>query len=222
MQDWPAGTSLQEVFEKSKIDWDFTKSIDQLFYLEEISDDIKQRINGKSYGEGCTIPYEDLRYLRVIHKGFDGKSYIGEMIVNQSIGDDLIDIFKELYQADYPIDKMLLVDEYDADDNKSMAANNSSAFNFRPIEGTDRLSLHSYGMAVDINPQYNPYILTSKGEMLILPPNGEVHVDRSKENPYYIHKGDPCYQAFIKKGFTWGGDWKNTKDYHHFQKSLDD
>lgn len=195
---------------------------EQMFYAEEISDEIKERINGKSYGEDCTVPYEDLKYLRLSHIGFDAQTHLGEMIVNKAIAEDVIDIFKELYQAKYPIEKMQLIDEYDGDDNKSMATNNSSAFNYRPIEGTDRLSLHSYGLAIDINPQYNPYITYPKGEMLILPPNGEDHVDRNKENPYYIRHGDLCYQAFTKRGFTWGGDWENSKDYHHFQKRLDD
>ncbi len=195
---------------------------DLLFYAAEISDEIKERINGKSYGEDCTVPYEDLRYLRLSYIGFDGKTHLGEMIVNKAIADDVIDIFKQLYQAKYPIEKMQLIDEYDGDDNKSMAANNSSAFNYRPVEGTDRLSLHSYGLAIDINPQYNPYITYPDGEMLILPPNSEDYVDRNSENPYYIRHGDLCYEAFTKRGFTWGGDWKNSKDYHHFQKRLDD
>ncbi|WP_243456547.1 M15 family metallopeptidase [Mobilitalea sibirica] len=194
----------------------------QLFYAEDITDTIKQRIEGKSYGKDCNIPYEDLRYIRALHIGFDHKTYIGEMIVNKAIAEDIIEILYELYQADYPIERMVLVDEYDADDIKSMEANNSSAFNYRNVEGTKRLSLHSYGMAVDINPLYNPYVRELDGKIDVLPRSGEEYADRTKESPYYIKKGDICYQAFTKRGFTWGGEWKNSKDYQHFQKAIDE
>ena len=190
------------------------------FYYEELSKEIKERINGKSYGENCDVPYEELRYVKVLHWGFDGETHIGEMIVNKAIAEDVIEIFKELYEAKYPIERMVLVDEYDADDNTSMAANNSSAFNYRVIEGTKRISLHSYGMAIDINPLYNPYVHTVDGERVVTPLEGAKYEDRSLDCPYYIHAGDVCYEAFIKRGFTWGGNWKSNKDYQHFQKEL--
>jgi hypothetical protein len=190
------------------------------FYYEELTQATKDRINGKSYGKNCEIPYEELRYVRVLHWGFDGLSHRGELIVNKAIAEDAIEIFAELYEAKYPIERMELVDEYDADDNTSMAANNSSAFNYRVIEGTNRVSLHSYGMAIDINPYYNPYVHEVDGERVVTPVEGAKYEDRSLDCPYYIHSEDVCYQAFIKRGFTWGGDWKNTKDYQHFQKVL--
>ncbi len=190
------------------------------FYYEELTQEIKDRINGKSYGKNCDVPYEELRYVRVLHWGFDNQTHTGEMIVNKAIAEDVTEIFAELYEAKYPIERMELVDEYDADDNTSMAANNSSAFNYRVIEGTKRISLHSYGMAIDINPLYNPYVHEVDGERTVTPVEGAMYEDRSLDCPYYIHAEDICYQAFIKRGFTWGGDWKNTKDYQHFQKVL--
>ncbi len=190
------------------------------FYYEELTQATKDRINGISYGENCDIPYEELRYVSVLHWGFDGQSHRGELIVNKAIAEDVTLIFAELYEAKYPIERMVLVDEYDADDNTSMAANNSSAFNYRVIEGTKRISLHSYGMAIDINPLYNPYVHEVDGERVVTPVEGAMYEDRSLECPYYIHSEDVCYQAFIKRGFTWGGDWMNTKDYQHFQKAL--
>lgn len=202
---------------------DFTKEIlDALFYIEELDQDIIGRITGKSYKEGADIPYSDLRYIRLLHMGFDGLTHIGELIVNKAIADDLIDIFRELYQIEYPIEKMLLIDEYDADDLKSMEDNNSSAFNFRLVEGTSRRSVHSDGLAIDINPLYNPYVRTRDGKLEILPESGTEHVDRDKENEYYIRKDDPCYKAFVSRGFTWGGEWKNSKDYQHFEKKISD
>lgn len=194
----------------------------QMFLAENITQDIKDRINGKSYGEDCTVPYDDLRYVKVLYWGFDDKAHEGELIVNKTIAEDIVEIFKELYENKYPIEKMVLIDEYDADDNASMADNNTSAFNFRKIDdGSGRLSNHSYGLAIDINPLYNPYVRKINGEKVISPENGEKYADRSLDCPYFIKKDDICYKAFTSRGFTWGGDWKNTKDYQHFQKEID-
>ncbi len=195
-----------------------SENIEEAFYYEKLSDEIKARINGKSYAKDCTVPYSDLRYVRVLHYGFDGEVHEGELIVNKAIAEDIVEIFQELYEIKYPIEKMVLVDEYDADDNASMADNNTSAFNYRVVEGTDRISMHGYGLAIDINPLYNPYVHTIKGKKVITPVNGARYADRSLDCEYYIKKGDALYNAFIKRGFTWGGAWKNSKDYQHFQK----
>lgn len=198
------------------------QDVSQNFYYEEISQEIKNRINGKSYGEGCEVPYEDLRYVRVLYWGFDNETHQGELIVNKAIAEDVVEIFKELYDIQYPIEKMVLVDEYEADDNASMAANNTSAFNYREVDnGSGTLSMHSYGLAIDINPLYNPYVRKVGGKTVISPENGTEYADRTQDCPYYINEDDACYKAFIERGFTWGGDWKNTKDYQHFQKKLD-
>lgn len=194
-------------------------SLGELFYALPIDDNIKSRINGKSYGEDCDVPYEELSYIRVLHKNFKGNTQIGEMIVNESIADDMVAIFEELYKGDYPIERMVLVDEYEADDELSMEANNSSAFNFRFIDGTTKRSSHSDGLAIDINPLYNPYVRTIDGKTVVLPENGSSYADRELDNPYYIRKDDLCYKAFTRRGFTWGGEWKSSKDYQHFQKS---
>lgn len=193
-----------------------------LFYIKELDNEIIDRITGKSYGEGTDIPYSDLRYIRVLHMGFDGLTHEGELIVNKAIAEDVVEIFKELYEIGYPIEKMILVDDYDADDLKSMADNNTSAFNYRFVEGTSKRSVHSDGLAIDINPLYNPYVRTRDGKLEVLPENASEYVDRDKDNRYYIRKDDPCYNAFVSRGFTWGGEWKNSKDYQHFEKKLDD
>lgn len=209
--EYPSGTIIDITNLNQEI-------IDSLFITEELSQEIINRIAGKSYKEDADIPHSDLRYIKVLHMGFDSKTYIGEMIVNKTIADDMIDIFRELYKTSYPIEKMSLIDEYHADDIQSMEDNNSSAFNFRFIDGTTRRSVHSDGLAIDINPLYNPYVRTRDGEKEVLPESAWEYVDRDKENDYYIRKGDPCYQAFISRGFTWGGEWKNSKDYQHFEK----
>lgn len=188
------------------------------FYISEITEDIFARMQGKSYKEDCTVPREDLRYVHVRHMGFDGEVKDGELVVNKAIADDVLAIFEELYKADYPIEKVRLVDEYDADDEASMSDNNSSAFNFRFISHTTRISKHGLGMAVDINTRYNPYVKTVDGKLSIEPANGADYVDRSKDFPHKIDHEDLCYKLFKEHGFTWGGDWTHSKDYQHFER----
>lgn len=133
------------------------------FYISEIPDDIFEKMQGKSYKADCTLPRENLRYIHVLHVGFDNQVHEGELVVNKDIADDVLEIFKELYESGYQIEKVRLVDEYDADDEASMSDNNSSAFNFRFISHTTKISKHGMGMAVDINTLY--IILMSKQSM---------------------------------------------------------
>lgn len=193
------------------------------FYYEELSDAIKARITGISYPEeGGEITYDDLRYLGLLYFDFDGNEQEGELICNKSIAQDLIEIFYELYRNEYQIEQVRLVDEYGGDDTLSMLDNNTSCFNYRVVDGTTNLSKHAYGLAIDINPFYNPYIVFNKdgtGETYISPKGSEVYADRSKEFAYKIDENDLCYKLFTQHGFTWGGNWNNTKDYQHFQKT---
>lgn len=189
------------------------------FVPARINDDIFARMKGGSYKDSCTIPIEELRYIRVLHYDFQGEVKEGELVVNRQIAEDVGEIFRELYEAKYPIEKIRLVDEYGADDNRSMADNNTSAFNYRLIDGSSRLSNHAGGFAIDINPLYNPYVRNNNGTCQVLPEGAEAYADRTAENPYYIQKGDVCYQIFTSHGFTWGGEWTNSKDYQHFEKA---
>lgn len=177
---------------------------------------IFKRIEGKSYAKGCNFPLEQLRYLKLLHYNAKGEVCRGEMICNKAISKDLIEIFQELFKMKYPIESMRLIDDFDADDEKSMRANNTSAFIYRKVAGTKVLSYHSRGLAVDINPLYNPYI---KGN-LIQPANAKAYTNRSGNFPYKITTQDPCYKLFKKHGFTWGGSWRSLKDYQHFEKKL--
>lgn len=191
---------------------------EEAFYISEIPDDIFEKMQGKSYKTDCTVPREDLRYLHVLHMGFDGQTKEGELVVNKAIAEDVLAIFRQLYEAQYPIEKVRLVDEYDADDEASMSDNNSSAFNFRFISHTTTISKHGLGMAVDINTLYNPYVKTVNGKLSIEPANAEAYVDRSRNFPHKIDHDDLCYKLFTRYGFTWGGDWEHSKDYQHFEK----
>ena len=111
----------------------------------------------------------------------------------------------------------MLIDEYDADDEKSMSDNNSSAFNFRYISYSTKLSKHALGLAVDINTLYNPYVKYVDGRRNVEPANAEKYTDRSIEFPYKIDHDDLCYKVFAEHGFEWGGDWEHAKDYQHFE-----
>ncbi len=197
-----------------------TATLAACFWAEEISPEVYSRMENNSFGENCTVPLENLRYIRVLHYGFDNEIYIGELVVNKLIADDIIDIFKELFDAKYPIERMVLIDNYKADDDISMEANNTSCFNFRLVEGTTQLSNHAYGLAVDINPLYNPQVKEEKGKIITLPQEAKEYADRNIDCAYYIKKDDVCYKAFISRGFTWGGEWNKNKDYQHFQKAF--
>lgn len=191
---------------------------DNTFYSMKLNKSVLSRIYGISYKDNPTIDYEDLRYIRVLHYDFNEDVRIGELIVHKDISTDIVDIFYELYEARYPIEKMVLIDEYNGDDNTSMADNNTSAFNYREIAGSNTLSKHSMGFAIDINPLYNPYVKTKNETTTVLPIEGKDYIDRTLPNEYYIEKDDVCYKAFTKRGFTWGGSWNSLKDYQHFEK----
>ncbi len=192
-----------------------------IFTSSEITDVIKERITGLSYAEGCTVPYEDLRYLQLSYVDFNGQTQLGEMICNKAIAGDLLDIFSELFHNGYQIDKIRLIDEYGADDDLSCDDDNTSCFNYRVVAGSTNLSKHALGLAVDINPFYNPYVTYPDGKIRISPKGSEAYADRSSDFPHKIDENDLAYKLFTSHGFTWGGHWKTLKDYQHFQKVID-
>lgn len=160
------------------------------------------------------ISYDDLRYLTVLHYGYDGYIYQGELIVHQSVATEVLAIFQELYTMGYPIEKMKVISCYDGDDEASMMDNNSSAFNFRYVTNGGKLSKHAYGLAIDLNPLVNPYIKAD----VVLPANATPYLDREQCVLGMIKKDDPVYEIFTRYGWSWGGDWSSLKDYQHFEK----
>ncbi len=189
------------------------------FYYEPISNEVFKRISGISYPVDCTVPLDELRYVVLEYIDFEGQKKKGEIICNKLIADDLLEIFYELCQSDYRIESIRLVDEFGGDDIASMQANNTSCFNYRFIEGTTKLSNHAYGLAIDINPFYNPYITYQKdGTMHVSPEESFQYADRSVSFPYKIDENDLAYKLFTEHGFKWGGNWNNSKDYQHFEK----
>ncbi|MDO4204476.1 MAG: M15 family metallopeptidase [Selenomonadaceae bacterium] len=189
----------------------------QNFYISHITPALKQRMTGKSYKSDCRLPWDELRYIHCLHVDLDGLTHEGEMVVNHHIADSVLNILRQLYEARYPIERMRLIDDYGADDDLSMEDNNSSAFNYRLIAHTDKISKHGLGLAVDINPLYNPYVKTVEGSLYVAPAGGKAYIDRQNSFPYKITGNDLCCQLFRSAGFQWGGDWIEKKDYQHFE-----
>ena len=191
---------------------------ENIFTSSKIPETILEKMIGNSIPKNCiqNVNIENLSYLKITYWGFDEKTHVGEMIVNKKLSQEVLDIFKEIYERKYPIEKIKLIDEYEANDEKSMEDNNTSAFCYRVVANTNRLSNHSLGTSIDVNPLYNPYIVGA----YISPINSTNFTDRNITRKGIIKKGDDLYNAFIKRGWTWGGDWKNKKDYQHFEKNI--
>ena len=189
------------------------------FSVSMIPDDVFVRIQGKSYPDGCPVRRQDLRYLRLLHIDLDGHVKQGEMVCNKAIANDVLEIFEELYKHRYPIASVRLIDDFGANDEESMRANNSSSFCYRAVRGSKKLSAHAQGMAVDINPLCNPCVRRLRsGKVMVQPSVSGKYVDRSDSFPYKIEKGDLAWKLFTSRGFKWGGAWKTVKDYQHFEK----
>lgn len=184
--------------------------------VSRIDADLAERMR-RSHRPGCPVPLRDLRYLRMTHRDFDGRARTGEMVVHRRFTGQVRELFGRLYAAGWPIARMRLVDDYRADDDLSMAANNTSGFNCRRVAGQTSWSQHAYGESIDINPVQNPYVRAGRVD----PPAGRpyVGIDRSRSAPFrlgVIKNEDLVVKAFDRIGWAWGGYWVSSKDYQHF------
>ena len=166
-----------------------------------------------SWRSGCPVGPENLRLLTLPFVGFDGGEHTGELVVHQDSADRIVGVFRTLFDARFPIERMELVDVYGADDDRSTMANNTSAFNCRPVTGGGGWSQHSYGRAIDINPVQNPYVYRDGH---VLDPNAAPFTDRNRTDPGMIKPGDVVVSAFAAIGWGWGGNFNSIKDYQHF------
>jgi D-alanyl-D-alanine carboxypeptidase len=183
--------------------------------IDVIGAAVMARMEGRSMRPGCPVGYGDLRYLTMSYVGFDGQAHTGEMVVNAVVADDVVSVFRTLYNGGFPIRRMSLVDDFGADDGASMAADNTSAFNCRLSTGsTTTWSEHSYGWAVDVNPLENPYVSGST----VLPAGAATYLNRRAGATGMIVEGDVVTWAFGSIGWSWGGRWTSLKDYQHFVK----
>jgi poly-gamma-glutamate synthesis protein (capsule biosynthesis protein) len=170
-----------------------------------------------SHHPGCPVALADLRYLRLTYLGFDGAAHTGEIVVHEKHAASIVDLFHRLYAARWPIRRMRLVDDYQGDDEASMAANNTSGYNCRRVAGSGAWSDHAYGAAIDINPVQNPYLTTTG----IHPRSGApfVTIPRTPTSLVpagVIRDGDVVVRAFARIGWAWGGRFTTHKDYQHF------
>ena len=168
--------------------------------------------NMTSWRPGCPVPVSRLRLLTLDHWGFDGRERSGRLIVHADYARDIVRVFRALHRARFPIRRLELVDRYGSDDDRSMAADNTSGFNCRRVAGSGGWSEHAYGRAIDVNPLENPEV---RGR-LVSPPGGVAYLDRSRWKRGMIHRGDAVVRAFAAVGWEWGGDWRSLKDYQHF------
>jgi hypothetical protein len=171
---------------------------------------------GSSWRPGCPVAVEELRALTVRHHALDGGSTDGVLVVHRDHVERLVGVFSAIYESGFPITSMRPVSEFGADDDRSMAADNTSAFNCREIAGRPGVwSEHSFGSAIDINPLRNPWVRGAAVD----PPAGAAYADRSAAAPGLIRPGDPVTSAFAVIGWGWGGNWGSTKDYQHFSST---
>jgi hypothetical protein len=181
---------------------------------EPIDAALRERMTGVSWHRGCPVGFNDLRLLTVTRWGFDGKPHPGRLVVNRDAARRVLHAMRSLYRLHYPIRRMRLIEAYGGGDHRSMAADNTSAFNCRYVAGSPGVwSEHAYGRAIDVNPVVNPYV-TESG--YVSPPAGAPDADRSRRVRGLIHRGGPVVAAFVDIGWGWGGSWAWPKDYQHF------
>ncbi len=190
-----------------------------VFTSVPIPDSVYARMAGVSLPEGARVRRSDLRYLRLSYIDFDGNERQGEMVCHRSVSADLLYVFRRLYEAHYPIASIRLIDDFGADDETSMRANNTSCFCYREVAGSRKLSRHAMGMAIDINPLQNPCVRTHKdGSYDLQPSTAYPYIDRSMDFDHKIDRQDLAYRLFTSRGFRWGGSWRTVLDYQHFEK----
>lgn len=204
-------------------------NLSQYFRAYEIieGDAVYNRIIGRSYQINDNVALSDLRYLKVLHYNFDAEVQVGELIVNAQLAEDFLNAFKSLYEYQYQIQSMYLIDNYwtgdgASSDNASIDVNNTSAFCYRVATNSSNLSKHAYGCAIDINSQQNPYVTyDGNGNGTCYHENARQYVNRLSGLAHVITHEDICYQVFAELGFTWGGDWTSgVRDFQHFEKAI--
>jgi hypothetical protein len=186
---------------------------DFTFEVSTITADVAARMVGVSWRAGCPVPLDGLRYLRIGYWGFDGGAHVGELVVNADAVDAMRSAFGQLFASGFPIRRMQLVDDYGGDDDTSIDADNTSAFNCRSATGSSSWSQHAYGRAIDVNPIENPYVYA---DGTTTHPASEPYLDRSTIRPGMARDGGSLVAAFGNAGWGWGGWWGGPTDYQHF------
>ena len=174
-----------------------------------------KRMTGVSWRPGCPVHLRDLRLLRMSHRRFDGTVGQGRLVVHRDVARAVLSVFRRLYQAGFPLRRVVPVDAYGGSDFRSIEADNTSAFNCRTVEGTTRWSEHAYGRAIDVNPIENPYVSGGSTSHRA----SVRYLDRSRRRPGMAVEGGTLVRAFDAVGWGWGGRWSSVRDYQHFSRS---
>ena len=186
------------------------------WYLDIVAldDEMRALVEPTSWRPGCPVGLDALRLLRFPHVGFDGQVHAGELVIAADWAEAVGSVFEQLFDAGYAIERIELVDVFDGDDQRSMVANNTSAFNCREVAYRPGVwSNHAYGTAIDLNPLYNPYVSGDFVDPAVAAP----YVDRDDVRLGMIADDDAAVVAFASIGWIWGGDWAGgVKDYQHF------
>ena len=202
-----------------------------MFTSSKIDNETFEYINNKSYRKNPNISIDDLRLINILYYDFNNNIKEGKLIVNKLIEEDVLYIFKKLYENKYQLKSVELIDKFYTGDNLetdgiSIKNNNTSCFNYRIIEDKDYLSYHALGLAIDINPYNNPYIINRNGKLEYSKLDGnEMYYASNRDSsiPHVITHDDLVYKLFIERGFEWGGDWNpeyESIDYQHFEKQI--
>jgi hypothetical protein len=179
--------------------------------IDPVTADIRQRM-GSSWSPGCPVPLEKLRYLTLTFWGFDDRAHTGELVVHAAIAEEVVEVFRQLFDVQFPIEEMRLVTTTDLQAAPTGDGNNTAAFVCRTARGSTSYSEHAYGLAVDVNPFQNPYI---RGET-VLPELARSYTDRTVLRPGMLVEGSPAVTAFTRRGWEWGGAWRSVRDPMHF------
>ena len=180
--------------------------------LDTIIDSDLKKIKVRSDLKNFNSIYKELSLINVYYLGYDSLVHRGQLVCHKSVVNELKEIFIELYKIKFPIESVRPISLFEWNDEISMSSNNTSCFNYRTVSNSNKLSEHSKGLAIDLNPKYNPYI-SSKG--VISPKNGEYN----NKNIGTIIVDSKVISIFRDKGWKWGGNWKRSKDYQHFSKN---
>ena len=183
--------------------------------ISKLGPGLADRMTGVSWRPGCPVGLGDLRLITAAHWGFDRRVHTGRLVVHEDSARALLAVLRRLYAARFPIRRMRLVDDYGASDFRSIEADNTSAFNCRPVSGTGRWSEHAYGRAIDVNPIENPYMSGGSTSH----PASVPYLDRSRRRPGMAYDGGSLVSAFDSVEWGWGGRWSGVRDYQHFSRS---
>ncbi|MEA2461065.1 MAG: hypothetical protein QOH90_1242 [Actinomycetota bacterium] len=172
-------------------------------------------VERSSWRPKCPVTLDQLSYVTMTFWGFDHLSHTGEMIVNASVAEDVVGVFRKLYEAHFPIEEMRVGTLREQRAPPTGDTDDTSSFECRPVTLGNSWSEHSYGLAIDINPFHNPYV---RGD-LVAPELAPAYADRSWKRRGMIFEGDVVTQAFDAIGWGWGGRWSSLKDYMHFSQN---